>query len=1073
MRQPFSLILTFFFLLVSFTYLCAQSPEVEWQKCYGSQDGDYANKVQPTKDGGYILVGSTEYNGGDVEGYRGNPYVNDYWIVKVDAVGNVEWKKTLGGTYVDLGSDILQTPDGGYMVAGSANSIDCDVPGNIGGLDFWIIKLDGKGDIKWQKHFGGTLNEYAYSIDITTDGGFVIAGLSESTSIEIGSNHGKRDFLVTKITSEGELVWQKSYGGSDEEEARSIKATTDGGSIVTGFTYSSDGDVSGNHGGPDYWVIKLDKLGKLEWQKCLGGIAGDMAESITIAKDGGYVVAGMSGSNNNDVSGNHHAVAAYSDFWLVKLTKAGGIEWQKCYGGNANEWAYNVEPTSDGGYIAVGFAEAADGDLTCNAGIEDSWVIKIDGQGNLEWQKSMGGDYYDHFHGVKELSDKSYVLAGYTCSNNVSGHHRHGGGNGTCADFWLVKLAPPQPSVPGPSIKINTASAKICGGKATLVADVKFAGVIYTCRWFRNGINLNIEAPSYTASDFKENDQVICFLTTDGLCNGVTTTTVSDTVVMKLNTNVIQPTISIAASSNAICNDCEPISFKASITNAGPSPIYKWFINNVNTGFTGDLFVDKTTIEGDIIKCNFSDASACIINSPIVSNEIKLIKSSGLVPSVTIQSPSTNVCKGTNIFFNAAAQNGGVKPLYSWTVNGVNVGKDSSSFASASLNDGDVVKCGMQVDSTNKCITATSVISNTLIVSILEKKMPTALITTADTVVCKNANVNIFASTQNAGQNPSFQWKINGLPIGNNSPDVTINTVKNNDTITCDITVDPAMECVTTVLGFSNKLIIRVREEIAPSLTVSTLTPGICAGQPVAFTSAVENAGIGRPIYQWKWNSINVGNNLPEYSNSELKNGDSVYCLFTSGDGFCGGSAVASNVIKINVYELPQITVSPVDTFVSPGSTVKLQTTITGNIKNLRWEPAAIFDNALVSSPTTIPLNKDVIGVLTAVNDNDCSAVKIVSIKVIRQLFMPNAFTPNNDGINDVFRIPKSISLKIKTFHIYNRWGNKVFSSTDISKGWDGTKNGKEMQAGTYVYVLIGENANGPVSMKGDFLLIR
>ena len=306
------------FLLVVFfsNYLYAQAPPIQWQKCLGGSSGDGAYSIQQTTDGGYIVAGYTSSNNGDVSGHHGSTFFSDYWVVKLDVSGNIQWQKCLGGGIDDFSYSIQQTADGGYVVAGYIFSIDGDISGNHGNDDFWVVKLDAAGNIQWQKCLGGSEYDYAFSIRQTTEGGFIVAGGSNSNDGDVSGNHGSDDFWIVKLDPVGNIQWQKCLGGSNlDYGASSIRQTTDGGYIVTGETYSNDGDVSGNHGTYDYWVVKLDASGNIQWQKCLGGGAWDKAYSIQQTTDGGYIVAGVTGSNDGDVSGN----LGGNDFWVVKL----------------------------------------------------------------------------------------------------------------------------------------------------------------------------------------------------------------------------------------------------------------------------------------------------------------------------------------------------------------------------------------------------------------------------------------------------------------------------------------------------------------------------------------------------------------------------------------------------------------------------------------------------------------------------------------------------------------------------------------------------------------------------------
>jgi hypothetical protein len=303
----------------SFTYsLVEEEPYITWRKCLGGSDWDAVIPIQQTSDGGDIVAGVTSSNNGDVSGNHG---AYDFWVVKLSSTGSLQWQKCLGGSGSDDAASIQQTSDGGYIVAGSTRSNDGDVSGNhdvsgnYGESDFWVVKLSSTGSLQWQKCFGGSNWDHAASIQQTSDGGYIVAGSTGSSDGDVSGKHAGFDFWVVKLSSTGSLQWQKCLGGSGSDLAASIQQTSDGGYIVAGITSSNNGDVSGNHGAEDFWVVKLSSTGSLQWQKCFGGSNWDRAYSIQQTSDGGYIVAGMTESNNGDVSGNH----GESDIWVVKL----------------------------------------------------------------------------------------------------------------------------------------------------------------------------------------------------------------------------------------------------------------------------------------------------------------------------------------------------------------------------------------------------------------------------------------------------------------------------------------------------------------------------------------------------------------------------------------------------------------------------------------------------------------------------------------------------------------------------------------------------------------------------------
>jgi len=299
---------------------------IEWQKTYGGSDYDKAYSIQQTNDGGYIVLGNTESFGA-----RGQ----DIWVLKLSSDGDIEWQKTYGGSDADEAHSILQTSDGGYIVLGNTESF------GAGGHDIWVLKLSSDGDIEWQKAYGGSSDDIAHSILQTSDGGYIVAGSTRSFGA------GGYDFWILKFSSDGDIEWQKAYGGSSDDIAYYIQHTIDGGYIVAGYT-----DTFGA-GGYDFWILKFSSDGDIEWQKTYGGSSDDTAHSIQQASDGGYIVAGWYiVSSSTDPIG---AVWNDYDIWVLKLSSGGDIEWQKAYGGNySQDNAHAIQQTNDGGYIVAG-----------------------------------------------------------------------------------------------------------------------------------------------------------------------------------------------------------------------------------------------------------------------------------------------------------------------------------------------------------------------------------------------------------------------------------------------------------------------------------------------------------------------------------------------------------------------------------------------------------------------------------------------------------------------------------------------------------------------------------------------
>ncbi len=346
--------------------------QLEWQKTFGGEGSDEANSVQQTADGGYIVAGWTNSFGAGKE---------DVYILKLNAKGEVEWQKTFGGKYDDKANSIQQTTDGGYIVAGWTASL------GSGGQDVYILKLNAKGEVEWQKTFGGKDDDGANSIQQTADGGYIVSGWTKS----FGS--GEEDVFISKLSPKGQLEWQKAFGGEDDDEANSIQQTTDGGYIVAGETYSFDplGDA---------YILKLSAKGEFEWQKTFGGRSRDEANSIQQTADVGYIVAGRTWSFGSE---------GY-DVYILKLNSKGELEWEKTFGGENDDEANSIQQAMDGGYIVAGWTESFGSEG------EDVYVLKLDAKGQLGWQKTFGGKYDDEANSFQKTADGGYIVAGWTKS---------------------------------------------------------------------------------------------------------------------------------------------------------------------------------------------------------------------------------------------------------------------------------------------------------------------------------------------------------------------------------------------------------------------------------------------------------------------------------------------------------------------------------------------------------------------------------------------------------------------------------------------------------------------------------
>ena len=345
-----------------------------WKKVVGGSQQDGLNYVISTNDGGYIATGFSSSDDGDVSGHHGSTNNNDCWIIKFDNLGNIQWQKSLGGTAGEEGNSIEQTNDGGYIINATASSNNGDVTSNHGILDFWAIKIDSIGNIQWQKTYGGSRFDHSRSMSKTNDGGYIIAGRSYSNNGDVTQHIDSTNVQngwVVKLSSSGSIDWEKSFLESDYTWLESIKQTSDNGYIIVGHSATSDSLTS-----PNALIIKLNVNGTLQWKKSFGGSYLDKLTSVLETNNGEYLILGNTSSNDGDITN----LKGYQDFWLLNLATNGNLNWQKTYGGTAFDEAYDIQPTNDGSYILCGNSGSSDLDVTINPNnpfLPNAWIVKF------------------------------------------------------------------------------------------------------------------------------------------------------------------------------------------------------------------------------------------------------------------------------------------------------------------------------------------------------------------------------------------------------------------------------------------------------------------------------------------------------------------------------------------------------------------------------------------------------------------------------------------------------------------------------------------------------------------------
>lgn len=459
-----------YFLLLFFVSFFVRSQDILWEKSYGGTHADYLFDAQPTADYGFILAGSSlsDKTGTKEEDNHGDL---DFWVWKMKENGEPDWQKSFGGSGFDFLQSIKNTKDGGFILAGtSSSSKSFQKKQNCKGLsDFWVIKLNAAGNEQWQRTIGGSGQDELLCAFQTRDGGYILGGSSSSNPNSISNTklsensftadiysksekcRGSMDYWIVKLDKEGVIQWQKTYGGQYSDVLRSMEQTSDNGYILAGYSNSpvSGDKTEANKGVGDYWVVKINDTGAIEWQKTYGGDGDDQPYVIHQTKDEGYILGGNSNSSNA-LTSEGGIVANGTDYWILKLDKEGGVVWSKTFDFGKVDILTSLVENEDGTYLVGGNARNArpksgGGSLVSKAvgmvakekdGINDYVALKVSGEGEELWNKSVGSGGEDILRKLIETRDGGYLMAGTSNSGSSKDKNSNIGSN----DFWVVKL---------------------------------------------------------------------------------------------------------------------------------------------------------------------------------------------------------------------------------------------------------------------------------------------------------------------------------------------------------------------------------------------------------------------------------------------------------------------------------------------------------------------------------------------------------------------------------------------------------------------------------------------------------
>lgn len=467
--------------LFSTTSIFAQT--IQWQNTIGGNDYDWCDFIEPTSDGNYISGGYSYSNisGDKTENSRG---LNDFWLFKIDdASGNLLWQKTIGGNGNEHLISAKETVDGGFILGGySSSGISGEKTQNSrGGDDYWVVKLDVNRNIIWDKTYGGAQTDRLTCIIETEDGGYLIAGESNSniSGDKTENSKGNVDMWLIKIDQTGSIIWQKTIGGNNIDSVTKIINTSDHNYVLAG---TSDSNISGDKtenskGFSDYWILKIDLNGSIIWQNTIGGSNGENLKSIVATSDGNYIIGGDSASNIS-ADKTENTINGSPDVWLVKLNNNGQLIWQKNIGSNNTESLANMRITSDTGLVLglMSYSGISGIKTEASRGDRDYWIVKLDSNNNFEWDKTFGGSSIDQTQSIIQSKDGSYVVAGWSQSN-ISGDKTED--KSGLQDIWVLKFNICQQPLP----TLNSPQTFCIQQNATL-NDIQITG--QNIKWYSN-----------------------------------------------------------------------------------------------------------------------------------------------------------------------------------------------------------------------------------------------------------------------------------------------------------------------------------------------------------------------------------------------------------------------------------------------------------------------------------------------------------------------------------------------------------------------------------------------------------
>lgn len=552
-----------------------------------------------------------------------------------------------------------------------------------------------------------------------------------------------------------------------------------------------------------------------------------------------------------------------------------------------------------------------------------------------------------------------------------------------------------------------------------------------TYQWKVNAVNVGFNLPTFTTNTLNNNDVVSLQMTSSLGCvinNPVT----SNSITQVINSSTAVPSVFVNTASTIVCAGAS-ITFTATVTNGGTTPAYQWQVNGINVGTNSNTFATNTLANNAQVKCILTSNAPCMSTQTGTSNVLNIAINPVVAPSLSITTTSTSICIGSFITFTANATNGGTTPTYQWQVNGINVGTNSPTFTSSTLNNNDQVKCILT--SNAACANPQVVTSNTIAVAVNSTVVPTATIASTATNICSGTAITFTATPSNGGTTPSYQWQVNGVNVGTNSNIFTSSTLTNASIV--KVIMTSSLACAVPQIATSNSINVTVNNTVIPIASFTSSATSICNGASIIFTSTSTNVGTS-PIYQWKKNGINVGANAPTYTSNSFINGDAITLTLTSNAACASNVPVTSNPVAITVAtQVPTIIISG-NTTVVINTTTNLTSTSTfgGALPTYQWQDSTNLHTwanitgatsaSLAYIPTAVAIGNKVRCVMGS--NSTCALGVIVNSNVLTFNVTPSIVAPNPTGEYTLRYFPNPVSTIL------------TIDSLQLSKEWESVK---------------------------------